>query len=67
MFILSVVHGYLSMGENLLRCTTQDEKGSSLYSMFFPLYFDPHKKMSQKFQKDYILNHYKFRSYHSHS
>jgi hypothetical protein len=32
------------MGENPLRCTTQDEKSLVFIQFFFTLYFDPHKK-----------------------
>jgi hypothetical protein len=32
------------MGENPLRCITQDEKGLVLIVVIFTLYFDPHKK-----------------------
>jgi len=30
--------------ENLVRCTTQNEKGLVLTIVLFTLYFDPHKK-----------------------
>jgi hypothetical protein len=33
-----------SLGENPLRCITQDEKGLVLIAIIFTLYFDPHKK-----------------------
>jgi hypothetical protein len=40
------------MGENPLKCTTQDEKGLILTTVLFYPYFDPHKKiMKQKLSK----------------
>lgn len=32
------------LNENLLRCTTQNEKGLILIAVLFTSYFDPHKK-----------------------
>jgi hypothetical protein len=41
------------LGENPLRCTTQDEKGlaSPYYNPFFTLYFDPIKNNESKVVK----------------
>jgi hypothetical protein len=36
--------GFCLMGENPLRCTTQDKKGLVLIKKKITLYFNPHKK-----------------------
>jgi hypothetical protein len=56
--------------ENLLKCTTQDEKDLVFIIVFFlPYILIPIKNNKSKIsniQKDYILDHYDFRFHHDH-
>jgi hypothetical protein len=58
------------MGENPLKCTTQDEKGLILnVILFYLIFWSPLKIMNQKllnFHKDYILDYYNSKFHHNH-
>jgi hypothetical protein len=40
---LAFISNLFMIGENLLKCNTQNEKGLILTIILFTLYFDPHR------------------------